>query len=199
MARSAVGRHGAGPDPFGAGAPGAAMLGAGPYGHPGPAPSGLAGSAGTGVAEVPGKSRSRGTLAFISGSVLLAIVAGVAVLALGHGAGTPSPAPTAGGQDTQAGSAQDAVGPAVTVPVMLAPRRVSRTQVLFSWTYDNHAPGDNFPWKGVAGVAAGTRGVAYVSRLPLTVAAGQTACIQVEVLREKGEVSQPATSCWAQG
>jgi hypothetical protein len=156
----------------------------------------------SGAAGPDQRKSGRGrVLAFVGSGAALAAAAGVAVIALSHGGGQPGSAPAGTGQATQAGGAEDAIGPDATTPgaPAVTATRLGATQVKFSWTYDNPAAGDTFQWKRVGGTAGQPSGEATKPELIVTVPAGQSACFEVQVTRTDGaasDESQPA--CWPQ-
>jgi hypothetical protein len=197
--RHSAGRHGAarsGSNPFKATSPSTGVtLGTGALKHS-PPTSSLAITGAIGPLEMEKKARSRRLFAFAGGGLVLAVIVGVVVLVLRGNPVTPSAA-TNTGQTTQTG-VQGALGAASRGSPTVKASRLSNgsTQVLFSWTYDPHESGDTFPWKGVGGVATGMSGTVDKPQLSLTVATGQTACIEVWVKRAKGgQLSVPTTTC----
>jgi serine/threonine protein kinase len=168
-------------------------------GRPGPAVdprSGLPGQPGQ-----HGKPRRSGrALALGVGGAVLAAVAVVTVFVVGRGGSGPQSAgtPTATGQATTSGGAQDAIGPGATTPGTPTVKvlRVSPTEAQFYWTYDNTAAGDTFLWQRIEGTAGAADGSTATARLSVHLASGQTICIQVMVRRADGEVSgESAEAC----
>ena len=159
---------------------------------------GTSGASGT---IAPGQRRGRRgrMLALVGGGAALAVVAGVAVVALSHGGQQPDGTPASAGQATQLGGADNAVGPAAApgTPAVKA-TGLSATQVKFTWTYDNPAAGDTFPWK-MSGTVRHSSGEATKPDLTVTVPRGQVACLEVRVTSASGQASdysEPA--CWPQ-
>ena len=187
--------------PDGAVASGAA--GAGSPGLPGAGSPGLAGfgrteRAASAVADPElGKSgRTRG-LALAIGGAALAVVAGVAVLALHHG-GPPGSSPGGTVYQTGTGGADNALGAGSGVPgtpVMNRPARLSGSRVEFSWTYSNPVPGDVAIWKQIGTPDAASHqasGRDFIVSAP----SGQTVCYQVWINRDGVESAEPGQACW---
>lgn len=164
------------------------------------APAGAGSIGATGAAGPRQRKTGRGRgLAFAGGGAALAVAAGVAVIVMPHGGGQPGSAPASAGQATQAGGAQNAIGPDGTAPGQptVTASRLKATRVKFSWTYDNPVSSDTFEWKRVSGTAGKLSGEAAKPELIVTVPAGQSVCFEVRVTRTDGEASdesQPA--CW---
>ena len=146
----------------------------------------------------PGRrGRTGRALALAAGAAVLAIVAVVAVQVLGHGGGGQASAgPTAAGQATAPGGADDAIGDTEPGTPTVKAHRVSATEVEFTWTYANPAAGDTFRWQRVSGTAGPPDGRTSTPSLPVHLASGQAICIQVEVVRLDGtESAQPGQAC----
>ena len=137
------------------------------------------------------KGRSGRMLALAGGGVLLVVVVVLALLS--HGNANPAPTLAAGGQPTQPGGAQDALGPGPGTPTVTA-RGIGDQRVTFSWTYTNPAPGDSFH----VNVYGGSMKAAAPRKphLVLSVGHGQQVCIQVEVITTAGVSAQSSVSCW---
>jgi serine/threonine protein kinase len=143
--------------------------------------------------------RARGLLLTLAAGGTALVVAVVAYLAIGRGHGQPGSAPTGPGQATSSGGAQNALGPAVDAPgpPVVTAKRVSATKIRFHWTYTNHRAGDTFLWRRVSGSAGSRAGRTGKPELFIKVPAGQNLCIEVEVVRLKGQVSnESAPGCW---
>lgn len=167
-----------------------------------PATPGRSGPPGPSGAVASGqRTGGRGrTLALIGAGAALAVVAGVAVAVLSHGGGQPDGTPASAGQATQAGGADNAVGPAAAAPGTPAVKatRLSATQVKFTWTYDNSAAGDTFPWS-MSGTVRHSSGEATKPDLTVTVPRGQVACLEVRVRSASGQASDNSEpACWPQ-
>jgi hypothetical protein len=61
--------------------------------------------------------------------------------------------------------------------------------VEFSWTYANTAVGDRFFWRETKPGGGSAQGVVTEPRLLLPVAAGQSACVTVQVRSTDGQAS----------
>jgi tRNA A-37 threonylcarbamoyl transferase component Bud32 len=163
--------------------------------------TGTTGTTGT-MGATGGDQRTSGrgrVLAFVAGGAALAVMAGVAVIVLSHGGGQAAGAPPGAGQATQAGGAQDALGPDATAPGQPAvtATRLRATAVKFSWTYDNPVSSDTFQWKRVSGTAGKPSGQAAKPELIVTVPKGQSVCFEVRVTRADGEASDESSpACW---
>jgi hypothetical protein len=172
-----------------------AQGGAHPGGPPPAVPAGAVGAVGAGQRQ---NGRSR-VLALAGGGVALAVVAGVAVVALSHGGGQPDSTPSASaGQATQAGGAQNAIGPAAAAPgrPAITATRLSATKVRFSWKYDNPASGDTFGWR-LTGTAGTSSGQEAKPELTVTVPSGKVACMEVRVTSAAGQASADSEPlCW---
>jgi hypothetical protein len=132
-------------------------------------------------------------LALCGGGVLLAVVAAVAVLGLGHGGGSPGSAPTSGSQPTQ----PDGPGPLPQVPgtPTVTARSIGGQQVEFSWVYNGSARSDSFRVQVIGG--SGKPAMPREPDLVLSVPQGQQRCIEVQVISADGvESSESTPSCW---
>ncbi len=156
---------------------------------------GQVGAAGTAAPQPRGRGR---LLALAAGGTVLVVAVG-AYLTLGRGHAGPGPAPTGPGQATASGGAQNPLGPGVIAPGQpkVTTTRVSATKIRFRWTYTNHATGDRFRWRRVAGSAGSAAGVTAKPQLLVKVPAGQTICIEVQVRPVNGQASYESDpSCW---
>jgi hypothetical protein len=153
---------------------------------------------GTAADRNRGTGRTGRALLLAGGGAALAVAAAVAVLMIVRGGGQPSAAPTPGGQATQSGGAQDAIGPGPAAPGTPAVKahRIDPAHVQFSWTYADPAAGDTYIWRRVGGTAGRASGVVTKPRLAVDLAVSQTVCVQVTVRRADGQISQPSTACW---
>jgi hypothetical protein len=144
------------------------------------------------VAGSPGKSeRARGrVLGFAGGGALLVAVMAVIVLALQHGNGDQSHAPTGTGQATPPGVGEKALAPGQ--PVVTA-SRVNAGQVEFQWTYSNSAAGDTFRWQEMIAGTGERAGLTTKPDLLLAVTNGRPACLTVTVRSADGEASKPSS------
>jgi hypothetical protein len=155
----------------------------------------------TGAADASGAAAERGAagqgrggrraLALAGGGTLLAVAVVAAALALARGGGGPAPAGTADAQATQSGGANNALGPGTTTPGQptVTAHRATAGQVEFSWTYANTAVGDRFFWRETKPGGGSAQGVVTEPRLLLPVAAGQSACVTVQVRSTDGQAS----------
>jgi serine/threonine protein kinase len=144
------------------------------------------------------KSGHGRVLALVGGGAALAVVVGVAVVALSHGGGQPGSTPTSAGLATQPGGGQDALAAAAPGTPTITSARLSATQVKFSWTYDNSAAGDSFSWS-VSGTVRKSSGHASKPELAVAVPGGEVACLEVRVTSADGEASDESqTVCWPQ-
>jgi serine/threonine protein kinase len=143
------------------------------------------------AAERPSTAQRR-LLLFVGGGVLLAVAVVAALLAIPHSAGSPSATPVGPGQATQQDNGQSALGPGTLAPgqPVVTVLRINASQVEFSWTYANSAPGDTFRWQELNGTSSQPVGVVTKPDLVLTVAHGQSACIQVTVRSADGQASE---------
>jgi len=192
MARSAVGR------PAGPWAD-ADWPGAGPGG------GGLPADPGSGTAGAGGPRRGRPSRAVVlAGGGLLVVAAaigiGFAAMRHGGGQGTPPAGQSQAGQSqTALSGGQNALGPGVSAPgkPSITAARASSSDVRFSWTYANHAAGDVFRWQRV-GTPTAASGRTTQPELTVAAAAGQTVCIEVEVVRADGSQASGFSSpvCW---
>jgi serine/threonine protein kinase len=133
----------------------------------------------------------------LAGGGLLAVVAAVAaVLALSHGSGGRSPAAAGTSQAAQQNGGGNALGPGAAAPGQpdVTARRVSTTEVEFSWTYANSAPGDTFRWQELSEGAGAPVHVATKPDVLIAVAQGHSACITVTVRSADGQASEPSNS-----
>lgn len=136
-------------------------------------------------------------LALATGGVVLAAVAGIAVLALHHGA-QPGGSPGGTVFQTQTGGPDNALGAgagAPSTPVMNRPTQLSGSRVEFSWTYSKPVAGDVAIWKQIGMPDAAshqTSGRDFI----VTVPAGQTVCYQVMINRDGVESPEPGQACW---
>jgi hypothetical protein len=142
------------------------------------------------------KPRRGGVLAFAAGGLLVVAAVVAAVLALSHGSGGGSPAATGTSQAAQQGG-QNALGPGAAAPgqPVVTARRVSATQVEFSWSYANAAAGDTFRWQELSEGAEAPIHVATKPDALVAVAEGQSSCITVTVRNADGQASLPSTFC----
>lgn len=147
-----------------------------------------------------GSARPSGRVLALGGGVLVAVVAVVAFFTLAQGNGQPSAnANSMGAQSSASAPGQSALGPGATAPgePTVKAQSVSGTQVRFSWTYANQAPGDTFRWQRVSGSAGAASGVTSKPELEITLPSGQNVCIAVQVRRAAGQVSTTsAPVCW---
>jgi len=139
-----------------------------------------------------------GRVLVLSGGVLVAAVAVGAFFTLGHGTGQAQ-SPPAVSQSAAPGGEQNALGPGATAPgsPTVTAHRADATQVRFSWTYANPAAGDTFRWQRVSGSAGTKGGTTAKPRLLLSLPAGRSVCIVVQVRRAGGQASDPSPpACW---
>jgi Protein kinase domain len=129
-------------------------------------------------------------LVLSGGGVLLAAVAALAILGLGHGGGSPATAPTAG---IQSASPADPIFGLNLSPPVVTVSSIGGQQVKFSWTDNNSGPGDSFSVQ-----VNGSNWKTYTKpNLVLSVAQGQSVCVQVRVVSAGDVASQPSnTKCW---
>jgi hypothetical protein len=136
--------------------------------------------------------------AFALGGALLAVVAVVAVMVLGLGHGSSQTGASAGnGQSSQPGGGGSALEPVAPSQPHVTVARISAAQVKFSWTYEDPVSGDTFQWTRMSGTAGKPSGVAIKPELIVTLPSGQSACFEVQVVRD-GEASGPSSACWSQ-
>lgn len=138
-----------------------------------------------------------GRLLVLAGGGLLAVVAAVvAVLVLSHGNGGRSPAAAGTSPASQQAVGGNALGPGAAAPGQpdVTARRVSATEVEFSWTYVNAAPGDTFRWQELSEGAGAPVHVATKPDVLIAVAKGHSACITVTVRSADGQASEPSNS-----
>lgn len=160
-------------------------------GQPGPPPAGPQRAEPPEAETGRPSTGQRRVLLFVGGGVLLAVAVVAALLAIPHGSGAPSASGTS--QATQPDNGQNnALGPAALAPgqPVVTVRRLSSSQVEFSWTYTNTAPGDTFHWQQLSGTAGQPVGVVDQPDLILPVGPGQSECIAVTVRSADGQASQ---------
>ncbi len=142
-------------------------------------------------------ARPRGRVLALAGGLLVAVVAVVAFFTLGRGNGQPGANPTT--QPTTSSGAQNALGPGATAPGQptVTAHQADGTQVLFSWTYANHAAGDTFRWQRVSGTAGTPGGVTAKPDVLIALTQDQHVCVTVQVRRASGQASDPSPPvCW---
>jgi hypothetical protein len=166
-----------------AGAPPADRVGTGPGGT---ATAGSPDVAGPG----PRKSGRGRVLALVGGGAALAVAAGIAVVALSHGDGQPQAlAPTSAVTQTSPGEAENAIAQGDPSPPTISetPNAV-RTQVKFSWTHQDAAPGAVFLWR-LTGTVPHKSSQTSNPELTVAVPAGKEACLTVRVEDPDGGAS----------
>jgi hypothetical protein len=146
-----------------------------------------------------GSGRPRGRVLALAGGLVVAVVAVVAFFTVGPGHGQPGQNPAGVAQSTASSGEQNALGPGATAPGQPAvtAQRASTTQVRFTWTYANPAAGDTFRWQRVSGPAGAPDGVTAKPQVLVSLAQGQSVCIEVQVRRAGGQASDPSQPvCW---
>jgi tRNA A-37 threonylcarbamoyl transferase component Bud32 len=146
-----------------------------------------------------GKARPSGRVLALGGGVLVAVVAVVAYLTLTSGNGPSGNGQAEATQSAASVGGGSALGPGATAPgePTVKAQSAGGTQVRFSWTYTNPATGDTFRWQRVSGSAGAASGATSKPELLVTLPAGQSVCIVVQVRRAAGQASttsQPV--CW---
>jgi tRNA A-37 threonylcarbamoyl transferase component Bud32 len=144
----------------------------------------------------PGRSRPGRRLVLAGGGLLAVVAVAAAVLALSHGSGSRPPVAAGTSQAAQQDGGQNALGPGAAAPGQpeVTVRRVSATEVEFSWTYANSAPGDTFRWQESNEGAGAPIQVATKPDVLVAVTAGHSACITVTVRSADGQASEPSDS-----
>jgi serine/threonine protein kinase len=135
----------------------------------------------------------------VGGGVLAVAVAAVVFFTLGPGHGQPRTAPSNTAQAQTSGTGQNALGPGATAPGQPAvtARSAGGSEVSFSWTYANPATGDTFRWQRVSGTAGGPGGTVTGPKVVISLSAGHSLCIVVQVRRAGGQASDPSEpACW---
>ncbi len=160
----------------------------------GRADAGLGAAAAVSAPEMagPGQRKSgRGrVLALAGGVAAVAVAVGVAVAALSHGGQPQALAPSGTVTATQSGGAENAIAPGApgTPVISETTLNATHTQVRFSWTHQDAAPGAAFLWR-LTGTVAHRSGQTRNPELTVSVPAGKEECMTVQVTDPDGTAS----------